>query len=60
VIMFTAHSRELIEAQMGVTERSKHAGFAGFLSKPFDLNVLVETVARAIENPIGARLDRRF
>ncbi len=48
VIMFTAHSRELVEAQVGVSERSKHAGFVGFLPKPFDLNVLVETVARAI------------
>ncbi len=51
VIMFTAHARELAEAQMGISERSKKAAFAGFLPKPFDLQVLVETVARVVENP---------
>ena len=30
VIMFTAHTRELAEAQLGVSERSKSAAFVGF------------------------------
>jgi len=55
VIMFTAHTSELAEAQMGVSERSKNAGFVGFLSKPFDLRVLVETVACVVEDPAVVR-----
>jgi CheY-like chemotaxis protein len=31
VIMFTAHTRELAEARLGVSERSKSAAFVGFL-----------------------------
>jgi hypothetical protein len=30
VIMFTAHTRELAEAQLGVSDRSKSAGLPGF------------------------------
>jgi DNA-binding response OmpR family regulator len=58
VIMFTAHTKELAEAQIRVSERSKKAAFVGFLSKPFDIQVLVETVARVFENPtpVGALL----
>src|ERR1700730_15190502 len=41
VIMFTAHTTELAEGQLGVSERSKSAGFVGFLPKPFDLRILV-------------------
>ena len=54
--MFTAHTKELAEGQIRVSERSKKAAFVGFLSKPFDLQVLVETVARVVENPtpVGA------
>ena len=55
VIMFTAHTGELAEAQMGVSERSKKAVFVGFLPKPFDLRVLVETVARVVEQPTTVR-----
>jgi CheY-like chemotaxis protein len=54
VIMFTAHTTELAEAQLGVSERSKSAAFVGFLPKPFDLQVLVETVARVVEDPSAA------
>lgn len=53
VIMFTAHTAELAEAQMGVSERSKEAAFVGFLPKPFDLRV--ETVARVVEHPAVVR-----
>ena len=56
VIMFTAHTRELAEAQLGVSERSKSAAFVGFLPKPFDLRILVETVARVVEEPAAAQL----
>jgi hypothetical protein len=49
--MFTAHTRELAEAQMGVSERNKNAAFVGFLPQPFDLRVSVETVARVVEEP---------
>ena len=55
VIMFTAHARELVEAQLGISERSKSAAFVGFLSKPFDLGVLVETVARVVKDPSAVR-----
>jgi DNA-binding NtrC family response regulator len=55
VIMFTAHTNDLAEAQMGVSERSKKAAFVGFLSKPFDLRVLVEIVARVVEDPAAVR-----
>ena len=55
VIMFTAHARELAEAQLGVSERSKSAAFVGFLPKPFDLQILVETVARVVEEPASVR-----
>ena len=55
VIMFTAHARELAEAQLGASERSKSAAFVGFLPKPFDLRILVETVARVVEEPAAVR-----
>jgi DNA-binding response OmpR family regulator len=55
VIMFTAHTGELAEAQLGVSDRSKSAAFLGFLPKPFDLRVLVETVARVVEDPSAVR-----
>ena len=51
VIMFTGHTTELAEAQIGLTERSKRAAFVGFLSKPFDLGDLVEIVSRVVEEP---------
>jgi DNA-binding response OmpR family regulator len=55
VIMFTAHTRELAEAQLGTSERSKSAGFVGFLPKPFDIRILVETVARVVNEPTAVR-----
>jgi two-component system, NtrC family, nitrogen regulation response regulator NtrX len=56
VIMFTAHTRELAEAQLGVSDRRKRAAFLGFLPKPFDLRVLVDTVARVVEEPAAVRV----
>ena len=48
VIMFTAHARDLAEARLGQSERSHNAGFVDFLSKPFDVQDLVESVVRAV------------
>jgi CheY-like chemotaxis protein len=56
VIMFTAHLVELAEAQIGISERSKKAAFVGFLPKPFDLQVLVETVGRVVNVPRPVRV----
>jgi hypothetical protein len=53
--MFTAHARELAEAQLGASDRSKSAAFVGFLPKPFDLRILIETVARVVEEPVAVR-----
>jgi CheY-like chemotaxis protein len=51
VIMFTAHTREFAEAQLGESERSQSAAFVGYISKPFDLNELTAIVSRAVEEP---------
>jgi two-component system, NtrC family, nitrogen regulation response regulator NtrX len=51
VIMFTAHAREFAEAELGETLRSQKAAFVGFISKPFNLDVLVDVVRRAVEEP---------
>jgi FixJ family two-component response regulator len=56
-IMFTAHSRDLVEAQLGVSERSRRAGFSGFISKPFDVQVLIDTVTRVMGSGLGVGLD---
>jgi DNA-binding NtrC family response regulator len=53
VIMFTAHARELAEAQLGKTERSHRAAFVGFVSKPFDLQSLIDIVGRAVQEPVA-------
>ena len=47
VVMFTAHARDVAEAEEATSDRSERAGFAAILSKPFSLDELVETVARA-------------
>lgn len=48
VVMFTGHSRDVAEAEEGSSDRTDQAGFAGILQKPFTLDDLVETVARAV------------
>jgi CheY-like chemotaxis protein len=56
VITFTAHAMELAEAQLGASERSKSAAFVGFLPKPFDMRILVQTVARVVDEPAAVQL----
>ena len=48
VIMFTAHVPDITEARLAETDRSREAEFAGILAKPFDLDELLATVARAV------------
>jgi DNA-binding NtrC family response regulator len=48
VIMFTAHAWDLVEGQFGRSERSRRAAFEGFVAKPFELDELVDTVARVV------------
>ena len=48
VVMFTAHSRDVAEAEEGSSHRTHEAAFAGVLSKPFSLDELVETVGQAV------------
>jgi DNA-binding response OmpR family regulator len=51
VIMFTGHAQELTEARLGKSGRSERAAFAGVLSKPFDLQLLIDTVAALSTSP---------
>ena len=51
VIMFTGHTTELKEAQLGESERSQRAAFVGFIAKPFELQELIDIVRRAVEEP---------
>ena len=46
--MFTAHAQDVAEAEEAISDRARQAGFAAILSKPFSLDDLVETVARAV------------
>jgi CheY-like chemotaxis protein len=48
VIMFTAGGRDIAEAQDSESERSVAAGFASIISKPFDLDELVDLVRQAV------------
>jgi CheY-like chemotaxis protein len=48
VVMFTAHAQDVAEAEGAISDRAKQAGFAAILAKPFTLDDLVETVARAV------------
>ena len=52
VIMFTAHSPDLREAEDGKTPRSVAASFAAFLPKPFDVDHLLTAVAKAVGRSI--------
>ena len=47
VIMFTAHAADLAEARDGTSPRAAAARFAAVLAKPFDLDELLDAVARA-------------
>jgi CheY-like chemotaxis protein len=48
VMMFTAHRAAIEEAEAGQSERSRDAQFSAILSKPFDLDRLLEAVAQAV------------
>jgi CheY-like chemotaxis protein len=48
LIMFTASTEAIAEAQANESERSHAANFAGVLSKPFSLDDLVAQVMRAV------------
>ncbi|MEO8247466.1 MAG: response regulator, partial [Chloroflexota bacterium] len=47
VIMFSAHARDIEEAQEGETERARAAKFAAVIPKPFHLDELLDAVATA-------------
>ena len=48
VVMFTADSAATEEARAGVSARSQAASYFAVLDKPFDLDELLDTVARAV------------
>jgi CheY-like chemotaxis protein len=47
VIMFTAHARDIEEAQEGQSDRARAARFAGVIPKPFHLDELLGAIATA-------------
>lgn len=51
VVMMTGDSAALAEAQAGHTRRSRAAGFAGFVTKPFDVEAFLATMTSALEAP---------
>ena len=59
VIMFTAQLRELAEAEFHLSERSNRAAFVGFIAKPFELQSLIDIVARAVEQPQAVQTEAR-
>jgi DNA-binding response OmpR family regulator len=48
VIMFTAYTEAVTEAKTNTSPRSLAAGFAGVLSKPFEINDVVRLVSVAV------------
>jgi CheY-like chemotaxis protein len=48
VLMLTANSLATMEAREATSDRSRAAGFAAVLDKPFDIDVLLEAVAAAV------------
>jgi CheY-like chemotaxis protein len=53
VVMFSAHAPELREATDGTSERAIAAGFAAVLPKPFDIDQLLDAVARATNRSVA-------
>jgi signal transduction histidine kinase len=51
VVMMTADSAALAEAQARRSTRSRAAGFAGFVGKPFDVETFLATLSRIVELP---------
>jgi signal transduction histidine kinase len=54
VLMMTADSAALAEAQARHSRRSRAAGFAGFVSKPFHVEAFLATLTGALEAPAPA------
>ena len=50
VIMFTGHAAAIREAEDNTSVRSRGAGFAAVVQKPFDLDHLIATVAQAVRS----------
>ncbi|HEX5578172.1 MAG TPA: response regulator [Candidatus Limnocylindria bacterium] len=47
VVMFTAHAQDVAEARAGTSARAAAAEFVAVLDKPFELDELIEAVAKA-------------
>jgi len=56
VLMFTADPRSMAEARAGTSARSKAAGFAGVMDKPFLVTEFLATLKHAVEAPHAAAL----
>jgi signal transduction histidine kinase len=54
VLMMTADSAALAEAQARRSRRSRAAGFAGFVSKPFQVEAFLRALSAAVEAPAPA------
>jgi DNA-binding NtrC family response regulator len=52
VVMFTVEGQALHEAREATSERSQAAAFAAILSKPFDVDELLDSVAQAVGQAI--------
>jgi signal transduction histidine kinase len=57
VLMFTADRAALAEARAGTSERSRAAGFAGIVGKPFVVEEFLATVKSIVERPAPAEQD---
>jgi len=55
VLMMTADSAALAEAEARRSTRSRAAAFAGFISKPFEVQTFLATLSRVLEAPASAR-----
>jgi signal transduction histidine kinase len=56
VLMFTADATSMDEARAGTSARSKAAGFAGVMDKPFLVTEFLATLKHAVEAPHAAAL----
>jgi signal transduction histidine kinase len=57
VLMFTADRAALAEARTGTSERSRAAGFAGIVGKPFVVEEFLATVKSVVERTAPAEQD---
>ena len=54
VLMMTADRAALAEAEARRSTRSRAAGFAGFIGKPFEVQTFLATLSRVLEAPVSA------